>query len=119
MEEYIYALIHKILEDFKIGSTKQYIKRIPAYKTCFSKFDNGSHDLWVFKIIESKYSCYQLDDLINKLSSKYNYPFIKYDGTGGTEFYEKDDINKLCKFFNKIDVKYELKKIDIDEFKNP
>ncbi len=78
---FIYLLFHKILNDLKIGSTINYCNRIPNYKTCFSKFDNESHDLWILKITKSKYSCYQLDYLINKLSTKYNFPFIKHKGT--------------------------------------
>ena len=113
----VYTIWHKISDAFKIGSTLNRKLRFFPYKTCYCDFDNTTHEIWAFDIIESKYSCYQLDDIINKLSSTYATPYIKYKGTGGTEFYKKDNINKLCKFFDDINVKYNLIKINIDELK--
>ena len=112
---YIYIIHHKISENFKIGSTKNFKKRICCYITCFDNFDDKTHEIWVFKIIKSKFSCYQIDTLINKLSSKYGIPFIKYSGSGGTEYYKKDDFNKLKYFFNNLEIKYELNIINIEE----
>jgi len=112
---YIYIIHHKITENFKIGSTKNFKKRMCNYITCFDNFDDKTHEIWVFKIIKSKFSCYQIDTLINKLSSKYGIPFIKYSGSGGTEYYKKDDFNKLKYFFDNLEIKYELNIINIKE----
>jgi superfamily II DNA or RNA helicase len=113
----IYIYWQKILNNFKSGSTGCFDKRMSTLKTSCDEFNNLTHVIWNFKIIKSDYSCYQLDDIINKLSTEYNYPFIKHNGTGGTEFYKKDDFNKLCDFFDKINVEYELEKIDVDNLR--
>jgi superfamily II DNA or RNA helicase len=114
----IYVLIEKIKKNMKIGSTKDFIKRMGNYITCSDEFDNNSHEIWNYKIVDSEYSCYQLDDIIQKLSRKYSIPYKKYDGTGGTEFYVKDKIENLSSFFDKIGIKYKLEKKDVDNIRN-
>lgn len=90
---------------------------MPTYITSCDEFNNLTHEIWNFKIIKSDYTCYQLDHLIKTLSTKYNYPFIKHNGTGGIEFYKKDNFNKLCDFFDKLNIEYELKKINVNKLR--
>ena len=97
---YIYLIHQLIFDNFKIGSTQDYNKRLPAYKSCCDNFDNKTHLINIYEIKKSKYSCYQIDDIIKKTSTKINFPFVKYNGTGGTEFYEKNDYNNLSNFFD-------------------
>lgn len=78
MVEYLY--VFKFLETLnnddkdvhKIGSTKNIYKRMMNYKTCFHSFDDKNKKLIVYKIIESDYSCYELDYLINRMSKDLN-----------------------------------------------
>lgn len=118
MKNYIYILWEKSRKNFKIGSTCNFNKRVGGYITPCDDFDNFTHDIWLYEITQSKYNCYQLDDLINKISTKYNKPFNKYNSTGGTEFYVKDDIAKLSGFFDELKISYKMEKIDIVELKN-
>lgn len=113
---YIYLLHQIIFNNFKIGSTQDYNKRLPSYKTCCDNFDNKTHLIIIYEIKKSKYSCYQIDDIINKTSTKINFPFVKYNGTGGTEFYEKNDYNNLSNFFDLLEIKYNKFQLNIDEF---
>ena len=114
---FIYYLWEKNRKNIKIGSTHDFTKRIGGYITPCDNFDNNTHEIWVYTIKESKYNCYQLDHIIKILSTKYSCPYTKYNGTGGTEFYVKDNISKLSLFFDNINVKYLLEKIDIDLLK--
>jgi len=113
----IYYLGEKSRKNAKIGSTCHFKKRVGGYITSCDDFDNNTHEIILFTIIESKYNCYELDYIINYMSAKYSVPYKKYNGTGGTEFYVKDDISKLCSFFDKINVKYKCEKLDIDLLK--
>jgi len=113
---YIYLIHQLIFDNFKIGSTQDYNKRLPPYKTCCDNFDNKTHLIIIYEIKESKYSCYQINDIINKTSTKINFPFVKYNGTGGTEFYEKNDYNNLSNFFDLLEIKYNKFQLNIDEF---
>ena len=100
-----------------IGSTCNFTNRVGGYITCCDYFDNSTHFIQLYQIINSKYTCYQLDWIIQQLSTKYSYPFIKCFGTGGKEFYKLDDFNKLDEFFNKINVEFIKKQIDVDNFR--
>ena len=113
----IYLLHEKSRSNFKIGSTCNFTNRIGGYITCCDYFDSTTHYIELYDIIESKYNCYQLDWIVQQLSSKYSYPFVKCFGTGGKEFYKLDDWNKLAVFFNSLNIKYIRKVIDIDNFK--
>jgi hypothetical protein len=113
----IYLLHEKSRSNFKIGSTSNFNNRISGYITCCDYFDSTTHYIELFDIYESKYNCYQLDWVVQQLSSKYSYPFIKCFGTGGKEFYKLDDWTKLATFFDVINVKYQRTSIDIDNLK--
>lgn len=113
----IYIIYEKIRHNFKIGSTCNFYNRIGGYITCCDYFDNSTHFILLYDIIKSKYSCYQLDWICQQLSTKYSYPFVKFNGTGGREFYKLDDFDKLDKFFNAIGVEFIKKQIDIDNLK--
>jgi hypothetical protein len=89
----LYIIWCLIYQYFKIGSTQNFIQRVSNYITCSPDFDDKSHKIWVFDLIDSKYNCYQLDYIINKLSFMYSYPYKKYDSTGGTEFYFQDSLH--------------------------
>jgi hypothetical protein len=57
----IYVLYEKSRANFKIGSTCNFSNRIGGYITCSDNFDNLTHYIELYNIIESKYYCYQLD----------------------------------------------------------
>ena len=116
MSNQIYILHQLILKNFKIGSTSNFNKRINSYITPCDNFDNSTHKIILYNITKSKYSCYQLDWIIQQLSINYSYPFEKFIGTGGTEFYKLDNFENLSIFFEKLDIHFTLEEIDIDKF---
>ena len=93
MSNQIYILHEKIRNNFKIGSTCNFNNRVGGYITCCDYFDNSTHHIILYEIYSNQYTCYQLDWIIQQLSTNYSYPFIKCNGTGGTEFYKLDDFN--------------------------
>ena len=115
MSNQIYILHQLILKNFKLGSTIDFNKRIGSYITSSDNFDNTTHTIILYTITKSKYSCYQLDWIIQQLSNKYSYPFDKFTGSGGTEFYKLDDFSKLSTFFDKLNIVYTWEQIDIDK----
>lgn len=118
MSNQIYLLHEKIRLNFKIGSTCNFANRIGGYITSCDYFDNSTHLIILYEIISSRYTCYQLDWIIQQLSTKYSYPFVKLvDNTGGCEFYKLDDFSKLDNFFNKLSIKFTKKQINIDKFR--
>jgi superfamily II DNA or RNA helicase len=117
MPEYIYSIWEKIRKNQKLGSTCNFYKRVGGYITPCDDFDNNTHEIWLYNIIESKYNCYQIDYIINQFSTKYSLPYTKYNGSGGAEFYVKDNILKLSVFFDKLNINYKLEKININELK--
>ncbi len=117
MSNQIYILHPKKFSNFKLGSTCNFNIRVRNYITCFDDFNNQSHTIRLYNIIKSKFNCYQLDDLINKLSTKYSIPFNKYHGSGGTEFYQFDDFNKLNLFFDRIEIEYTWEQLDVDKLR--
>jgi superfamily II DNA or RNA helicase len=117
MSNQIYIIYSKKFANFKLGSTCNFSIRVRNYITCFDDFNNDSHIIRLYNITVSKFNCYQLDDLINKMSTKYSIPFNKYDGSGGTEFYKLDNFNKLNDFFDKIGIKYTWEQIDVDKIR--
>ena len=118
MQNQLYILHQLIFPYFKIGSTQNFEKRVTNYITGCPHFDNSSHKIWVFDIIKSQYNCYQLDYIINKISSLYSYPYIKYDDTGGTEFYHANSHTKLKEFLTKLNIEFKCKQIDVDELRS-
>ena len=98
MSNQIYILHQLILKNFKLCSTCDFNKRIGSYITSSDNFDNSTYKIILYTIIKSKYSCYQLDWIIQQLSTKYYYPFEKFTGSGDTEFYKLDDFLKLSAF---------------------
>jgi hypothetical protein len=118
MSNQIYLLHEKSRHNFKIGSTCNFVNRIGGYITPCDYFDNSTHFIILYDINSSQYTCYQLDWIIQQLSTKYSYPFVKLvDNTGGCEFYKLDDFNKLDDFFNNLNIKFTKKQINIDEFR--
>lgn len=113
----IYIIHEKSRSNFKIGSTCNFTNRVGGYITCCDYFDSTTHYIELYTITDSKYNCYQLDWIIQQLSSKFSYPFVKCFGSGGKEFYKVDDWIKLSTFFDTIGVKYIRELIDIDNFK--
>jgi superfamily II DNA or RNA helicase len=113
----IYIIWEKHRNNFKIGSTCNFSKRVGGYITSCDNFDNNTHDIWLFDIIKSPYNCYQLDNIIKKVSTKYGIPYIKYHGTGGTEFYIQGNIINLAEFLKSIGIKYTFIKVDVDELR--
>jgi len=101
----------------KIGSTCNYYDRLHQYKTFCPEFLKSNIKVTIFTLIESELNCYEVDRLINICSTKYKIPFQKYDGTGGTEFYEVDNIEKLRFFLSINDIKCESYEIDVNEIK--
>lgn len=86
----------------KIGSTMLFLERMCVYKTSERDFNNNTHEIWKFDILDSKYDCYQIDNLIQKKSKQCNMPYKYYDGDGGIEhYYFEDGIEKLIDFFEK------------------
>ena len=101
-----------------ISSTTNYITRIYRYISLEPFFNNITHDLYVFKINNLKYSCFVLNKIIRYNSEKYNVPYPKINSDGGGEHYEyNNDPEKICEFFDLIGVEYEYHKCDIDELK--
>jgi len=110
---WIYMLIHKGCDIIKIGSTKQIDIRISNYKTYNHDLDDSTHELYVFEILNDDITCYNIDKLIQESSKRYSNPYVKYDGTGGIEYYEFTTIDHLKNFFNLIDIKYNFSQIMI------
>jgi superfamily II DNA or RNA helicase len=102
----------------KIGSTKNFYYRMQTYKTDELFFDNESLDVWKFKIIESIYDCYELDEIIRKSSIEFDKPYKYLYGSGGIEHYQFDDIENLKIFFDKMKIIYEFEKVDVDKICN-
>ena len=119
----IYILDEKIRENIKIGSSIDFINRMAHYVTSSDNFDNNSHNIYNYEIIDAtinniKLNCYQIDKLIQLCSKELNIPFIKYNGTGGIEFYKRDNYSNLNNFFDKLNIKYICNKIDVDNLQN-
>ncbi len=83
MVSQLYIIHEKTRQNFKIGSTCNFTNRIGGYITCCDDFNSSTHFIQLYNITHSIYTCYQLDWIIQQLSIKYSYPFIKYIGTGG------------------------------------
>ena len=95
-----------------------FFNRMCGYLTPEPDFDNTTHAIWRFRIIESKYTCYEIDDIIQYTSKKFKKPFEHYDGTGGIEHYKYTDIQNVCSFLKELGVKYTFEKIDVDVLRN-
>jgi len=120
MPDYLYLIQKKYaqLDRVKIGSTRNIVSRMKDYVTSESLFDNNSHNIWSFKILKSKWSCYQLDNIIQYMSLNHNIPYVKFIGSGGKEhYYFNDDVDKLCDFLTKIQVEFVMTKEDVDNLK--
>ncbi len=61
MESQIYILHEKSRANFKIGSTCNFTNRVGGYITCCDYFDSSTHCVQLYQIIQSIYTCYQLD----------------------------------------------------------
>jgi Zinc finger, C2H2 type len=117
---YIYAILRKSdPTTIKIGSSKQFYSRISTYITSEPWFDNTSHKIWKFDIIESYMDCYNIDKQINTNSKKNNIPYEYLNGTGGKEHYKynNDDMHNLCQYLDDNNIKYKMDLVDIDDIK--
>jgi superfamily II DNA or RNA helicase len=101
----------------KIGSTCHFVERMSVYKTAERDFNDTTHEIWKFEIIKSNYNCYELDDIIKKLSKVRSIPYKHYDSDGGNEHYHFDTIEKLKTFFSDCDIVTKCEKINIAELK--
>jgi len=101
----------------KIGSTKDFEKRMGNYVTPEPYFNNDTHNIWCITLIKSEWNCYQLDRIIQCMSIKHQIPYIKLVGDGGIEHYEFDNIGKLVNFLKQIEVEFEIDKINVDKLR--
>jgi primosomal protein N' len=101
----------------KIGSTNNFIHRMNTYKTGERDFDNKSLEIWKIDILKSKYDCSMLDKIIRYNAKKRNEPYKYYDGSGGIEHYIHDNIKNLLDFFDKLEIDYKCKKINVDKLR--
>lgn len=129
MTDFLYIINKKYAKDdpvydfnktCKIGSTRNFVKRMSDYITSEAYFNNDTHDIYCIKIIKSKWSCYELDKIIQYASTKYSIPYQKLTvNAGGTEHYKyNNDPNNLTRFLDLIEVEYEFNKIDISALRN-
>jgi RecG-like helicase len=120
MPDYLYLIQKKYIhqDSAKIGSTKNIVSRIKNYITPERSFNNNTHNIWSFKILKSKWSCYQLDSIIQYMSINHNIPYVKFNDDGGKEhYYFNNDIDKLSDFLTKIQVEFFMTKEDVDKLK--
>jgi predicted helicase len=105
-------------DTIKIGSTYSFVKRMCVYKTQERYFNNDTHEIWKFDIIDSKYNCYEIDDAIQKMSIYNKEPYNHFDGDGGIEHYYFDGgIKKLVDFFKKYNITVTFEKIDVKKLR--
>lgn len=109
MNQYLYLRSTYLRKVFKIGSTVNIKNRLSTIKTEMPDFDNISHYVHIFKIIKSKYTCYELDYIISELSKINKYFLTKYSGTGGNEFYHIHKLNASI-----TNIEYLLKSTDTE-----
>ena len=95
---YVYIRKYDHVSTAKIGSTYHFIERMNNYKTAERDFNDITHEIWRFNIIRSNYNCYEIDDIIKKLSKERNIPYRPYEGDGGTEHYHFTTIDGLKTF---------------------
>ena len=104
----------------KIGSTLDFVKRMGAYVTPEDEFNNMTHDIWCIQLLDSKFTCYELDEQIQIAAQKDSMPYQKYNGSGGTEhYYFNDDPDKLIHFLEtKMDTRCVLTKINVNKLRD-
>ena len=108
---YVYHNVSFNKNIYKIGSTRNLLNRFLTYKTGYPDLNP---DVLTYTFNKVKYSCYDIDKLINESSRRFNNPFKKYNSTGGTEFYVIEDINKLDNFLtNDLQIQFEKKCVNI------
>jgi len=114
---YIYVIYNPsfITSQVKIGSTKNYVNRYHAYKTYHK---DPSTFIKVYRIDESKFNCYVIDELLKKYSEKFNITRYRILG-GGTEHYILKNISYLEIFFKTLNIKFKdiTSEINIDKLK--
>jgi hypothetical protein len=117
MEEYLYIVqkLYAHQDTIFIDSTSNLLHKLRIYIENECSFNNSTHNVWSFKIIKSNLSCYQLDIMIRNMSSSDSIPFVKFDNNIKLQHYYFTDIEKLSNFLDKLNVKYELKKENLDE----
>lgn len=111
MKGYIYILDYfkqKLTDSIKIGSTKEPYSRLGTYQTGFS-YDVEYSNL--YRIIDSKLDCYEIDDLIQKHFK--DIKTRKITGEGGLEWYESSKISSrlLELFFKENEIIFERVKL--------
>ena len=95
MSDFLYIIYKKYSKDdpaydfkktIKIGSTENFIKRMSNYVTPEAYFNNYTHDIYCIKITKSKWTCYELDKIVQHVSIKYSIPYQKLTlNDGGIE----------------------------------
>lgn len=131
MKSYLYFLWHHTQQYsqeysiFKIGSTKNLLKRMMNYKTSFLEFvDNKKTKLFIIEIDDNIRNAYYFDELLKELTKSINVPYCNtyYNGsTGGIEFYrvtkkESNDFKFILSVINELIVKvHNIKKIKIED----
>ena len=102
-------------EIFEIHPTKNFSYAIHEYFIREKKFDKTTHEIWLVELIKSKKSCYELNLMIQNISTTMSIPYKKYISKYNKNLYYNDDIQKLCNFLNVIDIKYNLSKLDVEK----
>jgi uncharacterized C2H2 Zn-finger protein len=116
----IYVIHRKSDPDtIKIGSSENFYDRINSYITLEPWFDNKSHQIWKFDIINSPIGCYDIDRKIINDSKNKNVPYEYLHGTGGKEHYKynHDGMYNLFQYLNNNNIKYKMTLIDVDKIK--
>lgn len=89
----------------KIGSTINPVNRFFNYKTYYPTRCNYT---LVIRIINSRYNCYQLDDMLKRDTVHKDYPFRRIKQGGGIEFYDVNNKSNIFKWLDQYNVKYEI-----------
>jgi len=105
-----------------ISSTTDLSKRIYSHIELEPNFDMTSHFVYVLKLTEgdkttdSKYNAYQLDKILQRVSSNYDEPYQKCPGSSNHYYY--NNIFSLCNFLDSIGVKYVQQQLNTDDLRD-
>ena len=116
MNGFIYIIYNKLFKDgqIKIGSTYNYIIRYFNYQTYYQY---PCKYIAIYKILKSKYNCYQIDYIIQNRLNNYRYRIYG----GGIEHYNINRPSLIIQIlFNIFDIKFEkILNINEQKFKRP
>lgn len=105
------------LKTVKLGSTINLPNRMKAVITYEPDFDNTTHKIRRYDILNDKFNCYEIDALIKQFSKNMGFPYEKYNGTGGTEHYHFTTYQPLHDFFDSMGIEYEYEDVNVDELR--